>query len=652
MQDQCKVLTGLTLPKFNWKATNMAMEFDIFQQSLEFVLTDMEIPEEKWYLYILQQLGREGMERWNSSIKDQVTIEDPKAIIKAFKKGFELEETYWTYHSIYLSSSKQAKGESAAALATQVEDFVNLCKWPDAQREQRRIDLFYHLTDFFDVQQYMQNETARGGNLTWESLVSEAKCQECVGKEYARFRRENGDSSTPSYGDPALAADAISRGLKRPQLRSQMPSGGKGSQQQCDRCGKRNGCNGQKGTCPAWGKECGSCHGCNHYRAVCRKAAQSKSSGGARPKQQGNGKPKSPDKPKKHAHSVVFKTVLSGQEGEILLDTDADQNSVTSEPSVPLSKAAKRVNSVLSGSKPSKTALHTHNVLSCDSIHNTGDGTLDQCETDTDPSGRLCIMTDIQVRAKTTLRTHNIRVKVDPGADANLMPVHHFRTIFPYLCNSTGQPKENILDKAESSFESYSGDNITVIDQTKIYAENIQTGKFLVTRIYVIARERGPILLSNTASQWLGLIAVLCENKAAPVGRFVASVTREETEGGEVEKYPITKTGDGPERTKKSNRQARSQTATTAPKKRRRTKKAKPMASAQVDVTPRTTHSEIQLSTTERTGPDNSQEQNSVISGETGRQASSAKPGPLITAHKERKGKDGPKMKADSTEIP
>ena len=215
--DQCKVLTGLTLPKLNWKVTNMVMEFDIFQQTLEFVLTGMEIPEKKWYLFILQQLGREGMERWHSNIKDQVNIEDPRAIIKAFKKGFELEETYWMYHSIYLSSSKQAKGESAAALATWVEDLVNLCKWPDAEREQRHIDLFYHLTDYFDVQQYMQNETAKegGGNLMWDSLVMEAKRQEREGKEYARFQRENGDSSTPSYGDPALAADAVSMGFKR-----------------------------------------------------------------------------------------------------------------------------------------------------------------------------------------------------------------------------------------------------------------------------------------------------------------------------------------------------------------------------------------------------------------------------------------------------
>ena len=88
--------------------------------------------------------------------------------------------------------------------------------------------------------------------------------------------------------------------------------------------------------------------------------------------------------------------------------------------------------------------------------------------------------------------------------------------------------------------------------------------------------------------------------------------------GGEVEAHPILKTGDGPDRTKKSSKKERSQPAITAPKKRTRTKKAKPMASASVDVSPSSTHSESQLSTTKRTGPNDSQEQNSVISGETG----------------------------------
>ena len=179
------------------------------------------------------------------------------------------------------------------------------------------------------------------------------------------------------------------------------------------------------------------------------------------------------------------KGIVSGSEGA------SASNSFTSEPSVPLSLGVQRVNSVLSaGNRQSKASLHTHNVFSCDSIHNTGDSTLDQCQTDTDPSGRLCILADIHVRARTTSRTHYIRVKVDPGADANLIPLHHFREIFPYLCDKNGKPKEGVLEKAESSFESYSGDNVSVIGKTKIYAKNKQTQQFMITRIFVIARER------------------------------------------------------------------------------------------------------------------------------------------------------------------
>ena len=341
VRDQLKVLTGLKLPGFNWNANNMMLEFDIFYQTLA-LLEGMEIPKDKWYL--LQQLGREGMERWTTSIEATVNKKDPLEIINAFKKGYELEETYWTYRSLYLSSEKQGWGETAAALATRVEDLVNLCKWPAEQKERRCIDLYYHLSEVFDVRRFIQIETSReGGNLTWEKLVEEAKRQERVCKEYAKFRRENGGGGTPSYRDPALAADAVSRGYK-PQPRSWTPSGGKGgkSQKQCDRCGRHNGCTGEKGTCPAWGKECGICRGKNHYKAVCWKAAQMQAGGGAQPKFQKQGKGKSPGKngkaKAKHAHSIVFKTVPSAK-GIVsgLEERASTSNLVTSEPSVSLS---------------------------------------------------------------------------------------------------------------------------------------------------------------------------------------------------------------------------------------------------------------------------------------------------------------------------
>ena len=501
---------------------------------------------------------------------------------------------------------------------------------------------------------FVQLETSReGGNLTWEKLVEEAKHQECVGKEYAKFRRENCGGGTPPYGDPALAADAVSKRYNRPQPRSRTPSGGKGgkSQKQCDRCSRRNGCTGERGTCPAWGNECGICRGKNHYKAVCRKAAQMQAGGGAQPKFQKQGKGKSPGKngkaKAKHAHCVVFKTVPSAK-GIVSRLEERASNSVTSEPSVSLSLGVQQVNSVLSaGNRQSKASLHTCNVFSCDSIHNMGDSTLDQCQTDTDPSGCLCILADIHVRARTTSRTHYIRVKVDPGADANLMPLHHFREIFPYLCDKDGKPKEGVLEKAESSFQSYSGDNVSVIGQTKIYAKNKQTQQFMITRIFVIARERGPILLGNAACQWLGLIAVLIENKAPVVGRFVAAFTREETECGEVEAYPLPKTGDGAEMTKPT---PKPRLAIEAPKKKRKqTKKANSVANASepLDVTLESTPSESQPSAPERTEPDGSQEQNTVFSGSTPQ----AELSPKMKGIGKKRVKDSPIRKADSTEI-
>ena len=148
---QCKVLTGLKLPSFNWKANNMKLEFDIFEQGLEIVLSGMEIPREKWYLYILQQFDRKGIERWNKGIKYTVEKTDPTAVIKAFRKGYEISETYWTYRCLYLSSAKQGHMETAAALATRVKELVKLCEWPEDQRQQRRINLFYYLTEQFEV---------------------------------------------------------------------------------------------------------------------------------------------------------------------------------------------------------------------------------------------------------------------------------------------------------------------------------------------------------------------------------------------------------------------------------------------------------------------------------------------------------------------
>ena len=80
-------------------------------------------------------------------------------------------------------------------------------------------------------------------------------------------------------------------------------------------------------------------------------------------------------------------------------------------------------------------------------------------------------------------------------------------------------------------------------------------------------------------------------------------VTREETECGEVEVYPLPKTGDGAEMTKPTSKP---RLAIEAPKKKRKwTKKANSVANASepLDVTLESTPSESQPSAPERTEP-------------------------------------------------
>ena len=71
-------------------------------------------------------------------------------------------------------------------------------------------------------------------------------------------------------------------------------------------------------------------------------------------------------------------------------------------------------------------------------------------------------------------------------------------------------------------------------------------------------------------------------------------------------------------------------------------------ASEPLDVTLESTHSESQPSAPERTEPDSSQEQNTVLSGSVPH----AELGPIRKVTGKKRSKDGPIRKADSTEIP
>ena len=66
------------------------------------------------------------------------------------------------------------------------------------------------------------------------------------------------------------------------------------------------------------------------------------------------------------------------------------------------------------------------------------------------------IITDIQVKKPARAGSLWMEVKVDPGSEANCMPLHKFKTLFPYLCRD-GLPKEGALVPSTAEFTGYGG---------------------------------------------------------------------------------------------------------------------------------------------------------------------------------------------------
>ena len=121
--------------------------------------------------------------------------------------------------------------------------------------------------------------------------------------------------------------------------------------------------------------------------------------------------------------------------------------------------------------------------------------------------------------------TMMMEVKVDPGAQPSCIPLHKFKTLFPHLCRD-GLPKEGLLDNTHNEFQSYNGGDMTCYGHLLIDVKDKVTKKYHPIRFYVMNTDVPRILISHAASYWLGLVRVLCDNKAPRIKRQVASIDK------------------------------------------------------------------------------------------------------------------------------
>ena len=187
-------------------------------------------------------------------------------------------------------------------------------------------------------------------------------------------------------------------------------------------------------------------------------------------------------------------------------------------------------NSVLSGKGPDERGMY--NRFPCFAVHSkTAQSTNAKSKpsgglyTDTDPDYRCEIIRDVTIRVPDKPGTMMMEVKVDPGAQPSCIPLQKFQTLFPHLCRD-GLPRPGLLDNTQSEFESYNGGDMTCYRHLLIDVKDKVTKKYHPIRFYVMNTDVPRILISHAASFWLGLVKVLCDNKAPWIKRQVASIDK------------------------------------------------------------------------------------------------------------------------------
>ena len=369
---------------------------------------------------------------------------------------------------------------------------------------------------------------------------------------------------------------------------------------------------------------------------------------------QGGKKKKTPKKPpKQNAYAVTMKnsvpsevTTTSGGERE-------KQGNVSS-------------NTVLSGPEEEGT----YNRFSCFAVHskmsqstNAKSKPTEGLYTDTDPDNRSEIITDVTIRMPGKAGTMMMEVKVDPGAQPSCIPLHKFKTLFPHLCRD-GLPKEGLLDNTHNEFQSYNGGEMTCYGHLLIDVKDKVTKKYHPIRFYVMNTDVPRILISHAASFWLGLVRVLCDNKAPRIKRQVASI----------DKKSDFQAKSGHFRTSTSNSASSSQKKQTTPKtvtsgasnipsprmhsfedanKKARKKATGVRPGKDVDVSDGEQHSQDEASATTGKEPKTSKQGNSVHSGPNKKITDRVKDGPFSNkTGNDSNAKHGPKMKHTSKKAP
>ena len=346
----------------------------------------------------------------------------PEDIFTAFTNTLEVSTSQWNYIDEMYSNICQGEQETTDQLDQRIKILVEKCSYPTNEEKERCwLELLFHATKHFKVKKWVRSQTALNETVTSDKLLQHAKQHEATVKDFHQHKSNRGVATSTTINE----IRTFTRKGQGSRARARTRSKGK----ICDKCGTSH----PPRECPVWGKKCHKCGNKNHFSTQCR----SRQSGGG--DRRSHNTSKGCKGKGKHQQSRSRSNQVTKSAHSIESASFQDHSGNLHRDSADLHGQQRGQTGDLHG------ASHSTEFLKQSFSTISRSKSVASISNDTDPEGKTKILTVLQLKLPHHNGTDDITVKVDDGAEGNILPLNSFRAMFPHALDANGYLKPGFL---------------------------------------------------------------------------------------------------------------------------------------------------------------------------------------------------------------
>ena len=487
----------IAYPTFDWKSQDQIRTWDIFQAKAELWLEGEEIKPELQYTKIVLMLGDEGLSRWTKFDISPDDRKDPKNVFEKFRESLGKDISYRTARATLYNNFRQKNRETAAELDIRLSKLIDECNFPKDTANRKGIkefikqDIFINAINYYEVKKWVAQQKETGADqLNYLKVMDKCKEYEATVRDYVAMANDNSQLQTAfqkgiaSIDNHSFKRNPRGRG-RRFRSRSRSHSGDRRPQNKpgaskCKRCGFEKHTT-SDGSCPAMNSTCGFCKRIGHYESACITKKTQKN--------------KERNKERKGKHSSRSPTRRSS--------TPAPNKSKPTVDSLQLKTAQIRQDF----HRIHFDSIHT--VIPTNKVHIDAITAMDTAR-----DGKTYVLTDLDVKLPNRAYCDTLRVKLDMGAEANILPLRTYKNMFPERIQQDGTPDPKFLQSTNLEFEC--NRNNTITSHGCIKLDIGLPGKPLITAQFFISEHHDQVLLGHPSCDRLQAYTLHLKNLAPP----------------------------------------------------------------------------------------------------------------------------------------